>query len=348
MPTLFERPLSKDETLMHGFVKRAVDEFGSNMAAPRIMRGLSRDQPWLFYSAAMHLMKSEADSLGRRYATVLLLSNPEVIARLTDPGELTRNDTTFVFKCFMDTDRLIDVKLARHLPGRYGEIRALDLDASARMLDILDQISPGRRLIPIMGYLTQHPDTNIAAKAALLIARRIRNAEWVRRHVNVKDARIRANVVEGLWGADAPYAKSTYEDCLEDENNRVVGNAMVGLYLLGEDSVGRRIARMADDYRVPFRWTSAWVMGQIGNPENVPLLQRLITDDSPGVRGAALKGLFAIRRVAAARTPVAPEPAVEIGTEDQAEIETEGSGSVHTELRQQGLMLDGTSFRFRD
>jgi len=351
MPTLFERPMNPDESLMHGFLKRALDEFTNNLGAPRIMRGLARDQPSLFFVAAMHLLRTEPPSIARRYLILLLLNQPEVIARLMNPHEFNRLDTIAVFKSFMETDRLLDVRLAHHLPGRYGEMHVLDLQASARVLDILDQISPGRRLIPIMGYLTQHPDPTIAAKAALLVARRIRNPEWVRRHMNVRNSRVRANVVEGLWGADVPYARTTYQQCLRDPSNRVVGNAMVGLHIMGEPGISRKVVRMADDRRIPFRWTAAWVMGRFGRPEHLPVLQKLLRDDSQGVRGAALRGMLAIREASRtenkADTPGILKPAPLFIAEHLDQVEEDPSPA-RVEERALSLMLDGSRYAFRE
>jgi hypothetical protein len=168
MAHLLGMALAKDELLMHGFLERAIIEFRSNMSASRIMRRLATDHPDLFFVAAAHLLKELPNCPGLHYLGTLLLSRPDFIRSLADPRYFSRIETASLFKRLMDIDRMLDLKLARQLPGRYGELRALDLTASAHMLDLLDQISPGRRLIPIMGYLTHHPDSLIAAKATLL------------------------------------------------------------------------------------------------------------------------------------------------------------------------------------
>jgi HEAT repeat protein len=189
------------------------------------------------------------------------------------------------------------------LPDPYSQAGALDVAASVHLLDLLDQISPSRRLVPDLVHLTKHADSKIAAKATLLVARRTPNLAWIRRHLAVKDPRIRANVLEGLWHANLPFARSTYQECLEDENNRVVGNALYGLHLMGDSEVSTRIVTMARDARPLFRSTAAWVMGQAGNQEYVEHLQSLVRDDMPVVRSTALRSLFTIKRAAASNTP---------------------------------------------
>jgi hypothetical protein len=341
MRTIFERQLTTEEQLMHSFLERAIDEFSTNPDAPTIMRRLALEQADLFFVAAIRIVRGAPDCTGRRYLTMLLLNDANVVARVTNRRDFSRLDCALMFQRLMEMDPLIDIRMARQLPGRYGEQRALDLQSSAQMLDILDQISPGRRLIPIIGYLTKHPDSEIAAKATLLVARRIQNSQWIRNHMAVKNPRIRANVVEGLWGAKLPYAATTYEECLRDENNRVVGNALFGLHLLGETKVTPKIVLMARDRRPPFRWTAAWVMGQVASPDYVEPLQRLVRDDWAGVRSAALRSLFSIKRATTAEKaePVAPRETVP-APETTSLPEAKG-------WHCPGLRLDGQAYRYR-
>lgn len=47
------------------------------------------------------------------------------------------------------------------------------------------------------------------------------------------DPRVRANAIESLWGVDSPEARTLLSFATNDANNRVVGNALLGLYHLG-------------------------------------------------------------------------------------------------------------------
>jgi len=235
------------------------------------------------------------------------------MTRLVDPRYFTQAETASLFKRLEEIDRMLDLNLAREL-----------------------QISRARRLIPTMGYLAQHPDRLIAARATLLVARRIQSSDWVRRQIAAPDPRIRANVLEGLWGVQHSYARSAYEECLGDANNRVVGNALLGLHLLGDAAVSPRVVTMARDGRPLFRSTAAWVMGQIANPAHVENLHALMRDDTPGVRSEALRSLFSIRRNTA---PKPEEPKVPV--EPTAPPVEEESAPIPVKLR-----LDGSAYRF--
>ena len=154
-----------------------------------------------------------------------------------------------------------------------------------------------------LSRLVRHPDKRIASKAALLLGRRVRNPLWVERHMSAEDARLRANVVEALWGTDSAFARQTLHGCLGDDSNRVVGNALVGLHLLGDPSVDSTVRRMLQDRRAPFRWTAAWVMGRIGSEAFRKPLEGALADPNHQVRGAARRALRAMTPHSAAGPP---------------------------------------------
>jgi HEAT repeat protein len=111
--------------------------------------------------------------------------------------------------------------------------------------------------------------------------------------------------------------------CLEDENNRVVGNALMGLHLLGEQRVTELVKEMLQDPRPQFRWTAAWVMGQIGSPDFFECLVQARADSNSGVRKAAGRALVAIRQVAIAREQEAAKATEPAATVPEVTIEAE-------------------------
>lgn len=296
MLSIFSPPLEGETLLVHGCLRRAVAEYGPNPAVPRIMRHLLAQRPQAFIHASLHLLRNAPEGPGLDFLIGLLIDSQEAIRCVTDPNSVSRPETIEVVRRFMQTDQLVDIRLAHCLPGRDGHSRGLSVSASIRVLDALDELSPGSRLIPVLGYLTRYPDPRLAGKATKLVARRVANPDWIRSHMTVQDARTRANLVEALWGIDATYTRDTFYDALSDPNSRVVGNAVVGLHSVEEPGLEGCLMRMIRDPRPSFRATSAWVMGRLGEEDNVDRLKRLLHDDSTAVRGAALRALFAIRR----------------------------------------------------
>jgi hypothetical protein len=220
---------------------------------------------------------------------------------------MSRQDLIEVCRKWMALDSQLDVRLARLTPGREAGGEGLPVEHVVRVLDVLDEISPGPRLILLLNHLTHHGEQRIASKAALLVGRRLRNRDWVSRQMESTDGRLRANVVEGLWGIRSASVQSHLWASLKDKNNRVVGNALIGLHQSGEPGVKEFVKRMIEDARPPFRWTAAWVMGKIGAPEFIEDLERAVQDKEAHVRSAAERALQTIRE--ATRKPE-PEPVV--------------------------------------
>jgi hypothetical protein len=108
---------------------------------------------------------------------------------------------------------------------------------------------------------------------------------------------MRANALEAIWGEKAPRVVDLFQQYLGDRHNRVVGNSVIGLHRAGEHDVQSVVRRIAADRNPQFRMTAAWTMGAIRAPQFADLLPRLIRDDSPAVRSAALRAIQALRRI---------------------------------------------------
>jgi hypothetical protein len=299
--------LTREEKVLQNLLIRAVDEFGMSMVPPRVMRIVAMEFPNSFFNVAPAIIKAAPDGPGKRFLTLQLVNCGEFLARLTNPDLFSRNEVMGLCRQVMQVDHLLDVKIAQRLPGRSGGTGQLTTSGVPRALDILDEISEGNRVVPMLTHLTEHPEPHVAAKATLVVGRRVRNLNWLQRHMKKPDPRIRANVLESMWGVQAIWTKPVFQEHLKDGNNRVWGNALMGLYFLGEPSAVDRFLRMGVDQRPNFRWTTAWALGQIGKPELVDTLHSMIRDDSPVVRKAALQSLARIRRVM--KNPNGVEPA---------------------------------------
>ena len=311
--------MSTEEELVKDCVARTVTEFETNPAAGRTLRRFADEMPGVFTEAAIALLLKEKDSPGCRYLCTLLLKNPDLFNQLSNPRQYTRQQAVILGRHLLKADPSLDLRLAKQLPGRESvdQWDTLQGSAAERALDILDEISPGRRLVPVVSHLTRHPDRLISSKAALFVGKRLQNLAWATRMIaESPDARVRANAIESVWGVDTPEIVELFWRCVNDRNNRLVGNAIVGLRLAGVTAVDDVIKRYARDYKPEFRMTSAWAMGKIGDAVFIPELSPLVKDENPGVRSAALRALQNIRkhekRIEKAPEPAAmPEPANE-------------------------------------
>jgi hypothetical protein len=295
MPDWLDRELTEPEQtvrekLLHLVRTRTKSEDVTTAVGP-----LAAGFPGAFFVAALSLLGSTTDPAVRRSIFDAVADRPEFWSELLAAGRFSRPELLEVGRYLMTIEGLMDVRLVRLFPGRSMRDSKLSPEAVLRGLDLLDQLSPGSRLILLVNHLTQHADQRIASKATILVGRRLRNQDWVSQHLDCADGRVRASTVEGLWGVQSPSARRELWACLRDKNNRVVGNALIGLHRLGEPRVNEFVKGMIEDERPPFRWTAAWAMGQIGADEFVEYLDRALQDKEPHVRRAAERALDAIR-----------------------------------------------------
>ncbi|MES1261805.1 MAG: hypothetical protein ABUS49_08715, partial [Acidobacteriota bacterium] len=147
-----------DLAFMEKHLQRAIDEFDRSPLATQLLRRLAAESPDLFLTASMKHLQSDMQSNACRLLAVLVLRQESALRRISSPEFSTKEAAVALFRRFLSVDPAADVKLARQLPGRGCAARAKTLDSlhALRALDILDETSRGRRLLPILGHL---PDT---------------------------------------------------------------------------------------------------------------------------------------------------------------------------------------------
>ena len=260
-----------------------------------VLRKAAARSPEQFFAAGFTMLESEMRRGERHRLYIELLECPEFLTQVANPDEFDRKQSVEMCRWLMDNvDELLDVRLAKLIPGRQEDQYNFEPKVVLRILDVLHVISPGPRLVHVIGHLSKHPNEQIASKATLFLGHRMRSEPWLRTHFQSSDARVRASVVEALWDVKTSYARQCFLDSLNDEDNRVVGNALFGLHLMGESMVHQRIESMLHDLRPDFRRTAVWLMGRIGNAEFAEALRQAQGDKDPGVRQKATQALCAL------------------------------------------------------
>ena len=296
MQRLLDRELTADEQAQQARIWTAFDQRGGSQAIHATIRDLAEQDPELFFTAALALLESAPDPHICPNLYPALLDCPPFLIQLIRPDRFSRDQVIETCRNFIRIYTRLDIRLARLAPGRSEDQYRLEVPYIVRILEILNEISAGPKLVLIMNHLTRHPDSRVASKALLLMGRRIQNRSWVERNVKSEDPRKRASVVEALWCRNNVWSRQTMWAALKDENNRVVGNALVGLHSLGESRVGDLVRCMLSDARPHFRFTAAWVMGKMGDLEFLEPLREALADPDQRVRQAARRALVTIRR----------------------------------------------------
>lgn len=324
MENLLGRHLTNTEEAMKAALTRALEARAKGPGAA----SLASSAPELFLAAALSMLESCQDLAERCRVYKVVAECPEFWEELLRSQRFSCSDLLGICQFLMTIDPLLDVRLARLTPGRAADASQLDAAAVIRILGILNEISPGGRLVLLLNHLTHHPNPHIASKATLLIGKRMRNQDWTVRQMTNPNDRVRANAVEGLWHSSDRGARECLWSGLRDKNNRVVGNALLGLHHMGEPTVTEFVKRMLEDARPPFRWTAAWVMGKIGSEEFIELLERAQEDPNAQVRTSAERALTAIRERVKAAADAQTKAAEEAETEaTEAGVEPELANS---------------------
>ena len=257
-----------------------------------------------FLRQATETLKSDVESAGAQFLVSLLVSNNMLLPFLCNP-EFPEAAAIAVARIAMRTYPTADVALARLLAGLVHR-QDHDTAQAGRLIRILERISDGARTYSSLARLLRHPDPSLRSKVVLMIGRGSKSVRWVRPRLTDPDSRIRANAVESIWGIDSPEAYDLLASMLHDPNNRVVGNAILGLYLLGDSGMVTLLHGLAAHPAAAFRATAAWAMGESADPRFVELLASMLRDESGLVRKRAFA---AIGRLKASAATLAKAPA---------------------------------------
>ncbi len=253
------------------------------------IRQLLDENPRSFLSAAIEVMKEQADARGAQFVARLLVTSGLLLPALCDPS-LSYEQALAIARLAVRADSMKEVMLGR---------ASADRVASSQVIRILERTAGGRDSLPLLLRLLRQPNPYLRSKAVLMLGRDTRNVTWVKKILADADPRIRANAVEALWGVDTPEARELLGSLREDVDNRVAGNALLGLYRLGDATVIPEIAAMMGHEEPKFRATSAWVMGETGHPRFERMLSDLLKDPHTMARRTAIAAISRVHRAVA-------------------------------------------------
>jgi HEAT repeats len=287
-------------------VPTLLSEYDSDPPANRKrLRELLASDPARFLGSVRDVLKRDHSSRGAQFAVSLLVSNNLIVPCLSDTS-LSDMEALGIAQTAIQVEPMADVTIARALTDLVQRDASVKFESAARLIRILESISDGSRLSPILARLLTHPNPALRSKAVLMMGRNSKSVKWVRHRLADPDARTRANALEALWGVDTVEARDLLRRMVDDPNNRVAGNAIVGLHRLGDCAMIPRIYEMAGHSSAPFRSTAAWIMGTCGDLRFLEVLGGMLRDSSPMVRRRAFSALGGLRARGAAAARGAP------------------------------------------
>lgn len=199
---------------------------------------------------------------------------------LTNPAAMPLRDAIRVARLAQHSIAHFDRVVAETIGGgTEAQVkRALQL---LQHLQLTDGVNPG------LAKALFNRNERIRSLVSRLLGRLCDNRATIGALLNDRDARVRANAVEGLWGSNHPVALDLLQRALRDPNNRVAANAALGLFKIGDPSGIESLRRMSNHPHPRHRISAAWCIGQTADPDLCPLLEVLADDPVPRVREAA-------------------------------------------------------------
>lgn len=218
-------------------------------------------------------------------------ADPLSLQQLCDPSAFSASEAIAIARERARLDSLFTARLTRAVMDSGNPA---DSQKALRLMEILAAISNPVRVV-LISPLLHHPDTRVQSKASLLVGKVNQDWRWAQQRSRDPDARVRANALEALWGMGGNEARAVFRQSLEDVDNRVVGNALVGLYLAGDSKCAEKITAMANNADEQFKSTAIWVIQKTGDPAFIPTLSGLIRDCGPALRPKVLRALTGLK-----------------------------------------------------
>jgi hypothetical protein len=280
-------------------ISKALDSYTDQegAAARQVLNQIAISDPVVFFAAAIHVVAASKPSEGSRYLVVILAKDRRLSIGLLDPTVCTLPEALAVTRAAAEAGAQLQATLEMALnKALQGQASPQKTERILRILDILSATSNQSCWNSFQVELMAYPDKVVRSKAALLIGRTTRNVAWIARRLLDRDPRVQASAVEALWGLDAEESKPHFISALKSKNNRVAGNAALGLYLTGDATGMRTLLEMLRHSDPAFRLSALWAIGETRDDRFLPVLAEHYKQAEGKLRLATVSAMSRIRR----------------------------------------------------
>ncbi len=277
---------------MIGLAKILADFDLNPTTAAKMVRESALADPANFTKLAIPFLRNPEESKASEFLLSFMIGNRLIGQFICDPDLLTIEESKSLAERARKLDPSFDVTLFREVFGADGESGSSQskVGHGVRFIEILDPERGSALVASLVGRLLRHPNERIRSKATMHISKLNQLSRWVEQMRYDENPRVRANALEALELVCPPeQLKVWFWSCAKDANNRVAGNALIGLYRLQDMGCIPLVREMASDPREKFRATAAWVIGETGDASFADCLKPLLTDTSLLVRRNASK-----------------------------------------------------------
>jgi hypothetical protein len=257
----------------------------------REMRDMLEQSPADFCAAAVDILGGEDSERVKRYLVALLWTHNLLLPCLLNPS-IPANRAEVIALLV----RKVDPQLPAKLVGFVLERTEMEPpECLERVLRLLKSMPDAASFRPLLTPLLRHPNARIRSKVALLAGEGNRNRTWFERRMLEDDPRVRANAIESAGAVMSEDLRSLFQTATLDSNNRVVGNALIALYRLGDADAVASLHELISRPDPAFRATAVWAMGETGDTRFLPVLAKILSDSNEPARSAAFRAIRKLR-----------------------------------------------------
>lgn len=255
-----------------------------------MLRRILSEYPDETMRAAFEIAQGEFDVSSFSPIAMAMSHSDSAILAMADPAATRLPGAIGVARAVSLIDAAFEARLMRQIRLARPERRAA---VTHRVLDLVAAAGQPHRAVPLLLPLTRAADDRVRSRATLIVGKWKRDARWLSQFLDDRDARVRANAIEALWGVAE--ARGLFHSAFGDFNHRVLANAIVGTHMVsGEDLTGK-VEQLIVSPSENFRAAGAWAAGECGLDVFREPLRELALRPGPA-RGAAIRALVKMRR----------------------------------------------------
>ena len=245
-----------------GSIAGLIAQFETNPhAASRALRYARDTNLWQFQLAGLQAVAELPESQGLRFVITLLPLENEVLELIAHPTAFGPEAALRILEMIRRIDSQADTKLLRLISGSPG--KPLPAPTIDRILDLVDALGDGHRLVPLMMQVFRSSSPYVRARLSLSIGNYHRNKDWLNDRMRDPDPRVRANCVEANWQWNDETAVGLFAAALRDAHHRVIGNGAVGLYFSGDIRSLRVFHQLVAHQNPQRRAAGFWAVGRV-------------------------------------------------------------------------------------
>ena len=202
----------------------------------------------------------------------MMTPTAQEIKDIFDPGKYSTETALAIARSWSGCGAPVYMDVAHYFQHLCSTSRP-DLDTVTRGLEIIVAAVPAHALLVVVRPVLQWCSPKLRSKFIMILVTHTQNLRWAEGLMEDNDYRVRASVVEGLWGIESPEVEKLFERATADRHHRVVANAVYGLSLRDPGKAIPQIERLTIHQRAAFRAAGSWVIRKTGSTE----LRQLLT-----------------------------------------------------------------------